>query len=138
MDGAPQLGLDRSGLIDRLTDDVHDATERFVANRNHDGRASIANGLAPNEAFRNVHGDTADGVFTEVLRYFKDEAVGTVHRLKRVQDRRQIAVELDVDDGAYDLRDATGARGDNRRLFYLESGCLNRRCLLCCRGLFCR
>ena len=45
----------------------------------------------------------ADGVLAEMLGDFEHEAVAVVRRLERVQDRRQVAVELHVDDGADDL-----------------------------------
>ena len=38
MDGARRLGLDRAGLVDRLADHIHDAAQRFIADRHHDGR----------------------------------------------------------------------------------------------------
>jgi hypothetical protein len=60
-------------------------------------------GLAADEAFGRVHGDGAHGVFAEVLGDFEDEAVAVVVGLQRVQDLRQVAVELHVDDGADDL-----------------------------------
>ncbi len=99
---------DRAGFVDRLADDVHDAAERLVADRHGDRRARIVDGLAANEAFRNVHGDAAHGVLAEMLGDFEDEAVGAVHRLERVQDLRQVAVEMHVDNGADDLGDPAG------------------------------
>ena len=44
-----------------------------------------------------------------MLGDLEHQAVAVVAGLERVQDRRQIAVELHVDDGADDLRDAAGA-----------------------------
>ena len=42
-----------------------------------------------------------------MLRDFEHQAVAAVLGLERVQDRRQVAVELHVDDGADDLGDAS-------------------------------
>ena len=50
----------------------------------------------------------AHGVFAQMLRDFENEAVALVRRLERVQNLRQMAVELHVDDGADDLGDAPG------------------------------
>jgi hypothetical protein len=97
------LGLDRAGFVDRLADDVHDAAERFVANRNHDRSAGVDDFLAADQTFGRIHGDGADGVFTQMLRHFENQAVAAkVQGFQRVQDLRQF-VELHVDDGADDL-----------------------------------
>ena len=83
------------------------------------GRAGVDHLLAADQALGGVHGDGAHGVLAQVLGDFQHQAerlagalVG-VGGLQRVQDRRQVAVELDVDDGADDLDDA--ALGDALR-----------------------
>ena len=75
VDGALRIGVDRTGFVNRLADDVHDAAERFVANRNRDRRAGVDDVLAANQTFGRVHGDGADGVFTKMLRNFENQAV---------------------------------------------------------------
>ena len=47
----------------------------------------------------------------EMLRDFEHQAVAAVLGLERVQDRRQMAFELHVDDGADDLGDLSGCVG---------------------------
>src|SRR3546814_9945250 len=68
-----------------------------------------------------------------MLRDFEDEAVAAIVGFERVQNRGQFAVELDVDDGADDLRDAAGAGGGRGRR---GRGGLLRRSRLLRRGLF--
>ena len=97
-----------TGFVDGLADHVHDAAERFLADRNRDRAAGVGDGLAAHQAFGRVHGDGANGVLAQMLRHFEDEAVAAVHRLERVQDFRKVAIEGDVDDGAGDLGDAAG------------------------------
>ena len=58
-----------------------------------------------------VHRDGAHRRFAEMLRDFEHQAVAAVVGLERVQDRRQIALELHVDDGADHLRDLAGLVG---------------------------
>ena len=76
------------------------------------GRAGVDHVLAADQALGGVHGDGAHGVLAEVLGDLEHQAEGLarplvgVGGLQRVQDRRQVAVELDVDDGADDLGDA--------------------------------
>ena len=47
----------------------------------------------------------------EMLRDFEHQAVAVVRGLERVQDRRQVALELHVDDGADDLGDLADCVG---------------------------
>ena len=61
--------------------------------------------LAAHQAVGRVHGDGAHGVLAEMLRHFEHQALALVLGVQRVQDRRQLAVELHVDDGAHDLGD---------------------------------
>ena len=79
------------------------------------GRAGVGHRLAAGQALGGVHGDGAHGVLTQVLGDFEHQAgvpsAGRVGGLQRVQDRRQVAVELDVDDGADDLADVALACG---------------------------
>ena len=106
VDAALRLGLDRARFIDRLADDVHDAAERLIADRHGDRSAGIDDFLAAHQAFGRVHGDGAHRVLAEMLRHFEHQAVAAIVGLERIQDLRQIAVELHVDDGAHDLADA--------------------------------
>ena len=69
------------------------------------GRPGVGDLGAAREAFGGVHGDAADRVFAQVLRDFEDQRLAVVVGFQRVQDRRQVVVELNVDDGADDLRD---------------------------------
>ena len=101
-----RFGLDRAGFVDRLADHVHDAAERSGADRNHDRRAGVGDFLAAHQAFGGVHGDGAHRVFAQMLRHFEHQAVAVVGGFQRVQDLRQMAFELHVDDGADDLGDA--------------------------------
>ena len=106
MDGAPLLGLDRAGFVDRLADDVHDAAERLLADRHRDRLAGVDDFLAADQALGGVHGDGAHRVLAEMLGDLEDEPVAVVLGLERVQDRRQVPVELHVDHGAGHLGDA--------------------------------
>ena len=78
------------------------------------GVAGVGDFLAAHEALGNVHRDAAHGVLAEMLRDLEHEPVAVVDRLERVQNRRQVAVELHVDDGADHLGDAAGGVRDIR------------------------
>ena len=104
--GARHVAADRAALVDRLADDVHDAAERLRADRHADLRAGGVDRLAAGQAVGRVHRDGADDVLAEVLGDLEHQAVAAVVGLERGQDRRKLALERDVDDGADDLRDA--------------------------------
>jgi hypothetical protein len=105
VDGAGALADDRAGLVHGLADDVHDAAQGAGADGHRDRRAGVMDFLAADQALGGVHGDAADGALAELLRHFEHQAVAAVGGFERVQDLRQVAFELHVDDGADDLRD---------------------------------
>ena len=111
MDRAHGLSLDRTLFVDRLADHVDDAAERAGADRHADREAGVGDLLAANQTFGGVHGDGAHRGFAEMLRDLEHQAVAAVLGLDRVQNGRQMAFELHVDDGADDLRDASGLIG---------------------------
>ena len=49
--------------------------------------------------------------FAEMLSDLEHQAVAAILGLERVQDRRQVILELHVDDGADDLRDFSDCVG---------------------------
>ena len=83
--------------------------------------AGVDHRLAAGQALGGVHGDGAHGVLAQVLGDFQHQAEGLagplvgVGGLQRVQDRRQVALELDVDDGADDLHELAGGDAPWRR-----------------------
>src|SRR6202163_58709 len=111
MDGAVAFRFDRPGFIDRLADHLHYTAHRSPAPRTHDRVAGVADFLTTDQTFGCIHGDGTHGGFAEMLRDLEHQAVAAVLRLERVQNGRQMAFELHVDDGADDLRDASGLVG---------------------------
>ncbi len=105
------LVRNRPRFVDRLADHVHDAPERAVADRHRDRYAGVGDLLAAHQAFGDVHGDGAHRRLAEMLGDFEHQAVAVVVGLQRVQDRRQVFVEFDVDHGADDLGDASDCFG---------------------------
>ena len=108
VDRRRHVAADRALLVDRLADDVHDAAERLGADGDADLRAGRRHRLAAGEAVGRVHGDGANDILAEVLGDLEHQAVAVVVGLERREDRRQVAFEGDVDDGADDLADAAG------------------------------
>ena len=61
------LALDRLALVDRLAEQVEDATERVLADRDGDRGAGVDDRVAAAQAVGGVHRDRADAVVAEVL-----------------------------------------------------------------------
>ena len=88
MNGIVLFGFHRAALIDRLTDHIDDAPQRFGADRHRNRRASVANVMAANQALRAVHRNGPNGILAKVLRNLQDKPVALVFGLQRIQDRR--------------------------------------------------
>ena len=108
-------------LVDRLADDVDDAPERAVADGHGDRLAGVGHLLAAHQAFGGVHGHRAHGVLAQVLRHLEHQAAAAVLGLERIEDRRQMPVELHVDDGAHHLADTTDYVGCHGSFLVLRS-----------------
>ena len=111
MDRAKTFGRDRTLLVHRLADDVHDAAERADADRHHDRAAGVGDFLTADQTLGRVHRDGANGRLAEMLRDFEHQTVVAVSGFDRVQNRGQMAFELHVDDGTDDLGNAAGLIG---------------------------
>ena len=130
MDRAARVHRNGTGFVDGLADDVHDAPERAGADRNRDRSAGVGHFLAAHQTFGDVHRDAAHGVFAKVLGDFENQTRAIVGCLERVENRRQVAVEFHVDDGADHLGDAAGGICDIRHFDVLvlrSSGRSTRR-----------
>jgi hypothetical protein len=95
-------------LVHGVAEDVEDATENALADRDGDGGAGILDGEAAFEAFAGAHGDGTNPSLTEVLLDLEHEATGGRLDLEGVVDGGNSAVgELDVHDGSDNLGDAS-------------------------------
>src|SRR5262249_25415967 len=115
----------RPGLVDRIADHIDDASERAVADRHRDRLAGIDHFLPAYEALARIHRDRAHGRFAQVLGHFEQQPGALVLGLERIEDRRQVALELHVDDGADDLSDVSdlvGWRGHRLSLLAVTRG----------------
>ena len=68
--------VDRTLAVDRVAQDVEDATEGHLADRDGDRRAGVAHRHAAGEAVRRGHGDRPHPVVAEVLLDLADERPG--------------------------------------------------------------
>ncbi len=134
VDGIELVRLDRAHLVDRLTGDVDDAAEGFLAHRDGDRPAGVDHGHAARQAIGGRHGHGAHLALAQVLGHFQHQlggvredvgAAGTGD-LERVVDQRELArLELDVHDRPDDLNDL--ALAHDRLLMPRRSDAMPRR-----------
>ncbi len=99
------VGVDRTALIDRLADHIENPAERLGADRHHDREAGIDDLGAAHQPVGGVHRDRAHGALAEMLGHFEHQGAPGIIDLERGQNRRQFALEADIDDRADDLGD---------------------------------
>jgi peptide chain release factor 1 len=123
VDGAQVVSLDRACFVDRLADHVDDAAERAGADRNADRLAGVGDFLASDQTFGRVHRDGAHRTLAEMLGDLEHQAVAGVLGLQRIENCRQLTLELHVDDGAHHLRHAANLIGGGGGGYF--GGCLS-------------
>jgi hypothetical protein len=110
VDGPQFIARNRTAVVLRDAQDVHDAAERALADGHRDRRAGGLDGEAALEAFGSAHRDGAHDAVAELLLHFEGEvSVGQLQRLVDLGDR--VAREFHVDDGADDLGDLACSHG---------------------------
>ena len=108
VDGPFLFGADITLLVDRLAEDVHDAAEGLRADRHGDRFTRCADAHAATQPVRRAHRDAAHHAVAQLGLHLEDES--PVIDIQCVVDLRHfIARELDVDHGADDGYDRSGA-----------------------------
>ena len=113
MDRADFDAFDRTGLVHRLADHIHDAAERAGTDRDGNGLPGIGYFLAAHQTLARIHRDGADRRFAEMLGDFEHQTMALVLRFQGIEDRGQMILEVHVDHGADDLGDASDGLGHN-------------------------
>ena len=84
----PLLVFDRTQLVDGLTDDVHDASQRAVSHR-HGDRPTEVNRLHPaHHAVGGFHSNAACAPFAQVLLHLEDD-IDRLRHLEAIADHAQ-------------------------------------------------
>jgi len=65
------LGTNFAGVIDRPAKHIHDASQRFLSNRDRNGGAGIGNGHAALQTLRRTHRDRANNAIAQLLLNFE-------------------------------------------------------------------
>src|SRR5262249_7038624 len=114
--------FDRTGLVDRLADHIHDAAQRAGADRDRDRPAGIGYFLTTHQAVARIHRHGAHGRIAELLGDLEHQAAALVFRFQRIEDRGQMVLEMHVNDRAGDLSDASNGLSHSSFLIQWE-GC---------------
>ena len=101
-------GVDRTALIDGLTDHINDSAEGFGTDGHFNGIMSVSDGLSTNQTLSRVQSDGAHVIASQMLGDLKDEAVISALNLERIENGRKFTFELHIDDGADNLGNFTG------------------------------
>src|SRR5690606_13046619 len=87
--------------IDRLTQHVHDTTQRCFTNRDFDPVLKVFYFQTTTQTVGRTHGDGTHDTTTELLLNFQHQALITIHNLKSIVHARYgILREFDVNHGA--------------------------------------
>jgi len=107
VNGGESLGVDGTTLIDGLSDDVHDTAKSFGSHGDLDGSSGVEDLISTDKTLSSVHGNGANDVVSKMLGDFKNESGRAASNLETVENRREVLIELDVNDGTDDSHDAS-------------------------------
>lgn len=99
-------GVDGAAFVDGLSNHINNSTESLSAHGHEDGGTSVLHFLTSHESFGRVKSNSSDVVASQMLGNFEHESVRGSLDLEGVENRREVAVELHVDDGSDDLGDS--------------------------------
>lgn len=96
--------LNGTTLVNGLTNDVHDTTERRGTNGNLDRSTCVDDLLATHKTLGTIHGNGTDRVLTKVSGNLEDKTTTLeVNHFEGVENGRQVlSLELNIDDSTDD------------------------------------
>ncbi len=102
--------LRRRLIVNRFTQEVEDAAETLLTDRNGNGGARVHGLRAAGEAIRAAHGDASNDVIANMLRDLDNQLLLAAAHLNGVQQLRKLAgCKLDIQYRADDLDHGTDA-----------------------------
>jgi peptide chain release factor 1 len=104
VDGSVLVGVDRSFLIDGLSNNVDDSSESLRADGHLNRVTSVNNFLASNESLSRVESDSSDVRSTKMLGDLENKSVASSLDLHSIEDRRELSLKLHIDNGSDNLR----------------------------------
>jgi hypothetical protein len=100
-------GINWSTLVNWLSNNVDNPAKKTRADWHLDWGFGVNTYLAANETIGGVHSNGTNGVLSKMLGDLKNNADIVILNLKSVQDRWELAIKLNVNNGANDLSHAT-------------------------------
>ena len=83
-----------------------------------DWGTGIGDGLTTDKALGGVHSNGADGVLTQMLGDFENEAGLAAFDLKGIENWWELSRELDINDGTNNLRNLSSSSGTTAESSY--------------------
>ena len=96
---------ERFTFIHGLTDHVQDPAQSGTAHGNSDWTGGVGHLLAAHQTFSRVHSDGTNCTLAQVLGNFEHQRLAAIVCCQSVQNLRQIAIKLNVNNGADHLSD---------------------------------
>lgn len=103
MDGIFCFGVNWTSLIDRISDDIHNSSERFWSYRNTDRCSSIINLLTSDQSFGGIHSNGSNSGVAQMLRNLKNKTMINSLNFECIKNRWDFSFELDIDDSPNNL-----------------------------------
>lgn len=109
MNGAELDTLDGTTFVNGLSNDIHDSAQCRGTDRDLNGRARVNDFLTTDKTFCTVHGNSTDGVLSEVGSNFKNETTaGEILNFQGIENGRKVlSLKLNVYNSTNDRLDRT-------------------------------
>ena len=122
VNGSEFVSVDGAPLVNGITNDVDDAAESLITDRNTNRSSGIGDLLSTDQTFGTVHGNGPDGILSQMLGNLKYQPWRTVCHVQGVENLGEAFIELNVDDGTDDCYNSAivgGSRGGSIITFKL-------------------
>ena len=94
MDWPVFVGVNWTSFVNGFSNHIDNTAESLGSDGDLDGSTGVGALLAADESVGGLHGDGADGVFSEVLGYLEDETVSGGFDFEGVENLGELLVEL--------------------------------------------
>ncbi len=118
MDGQNLFVSNGTTLVDGLTNDIDDSTESLGTDGNLNGVASVEDGLTTDETLSGVKSNGTHVVSTQMLGNFENKTVLDALDFEGVENGREFAFELNIDDSTNNLGNFTVSGGEST--YYIQ------------------
>lgn len=95
--------INRSFLVNGLSNDIHDSAETSLSNGHLNWKPGVSDFLSSDESLSGIQSNSSDVVSSQVLGDFQDKSMLSTLNLEGIVNGWKLTVELDIDDGTNNL-----------------------------------